>query len=517
MTRARCLNLPRHPNNFNLSPVNLLDFNQKLQKARHLMQLENHAEALCLYASLVKQFPQAGLWGEYGRAAAVSGDFDLAIRSWENVRSLQPNTASLLSQLALEYQNIRLRSKARELYYQAAKLEPRNLDVHIKLARLLARTDSVDEARPAVNLCLELDSRNEQARYLSAYLDRRENKLTEAERQLRDLLASGLGHFDVRYACHCELAHILDRTGFFDQAMAQLEEGKNLARQAFNRAAERQAFDEWHGNEVRKSKSLPDNILDIWGKSFPPRARTAVAPVAFLTGSSRSGTTLLERILDAHPAVAASDEFLAFRKIQPLVNITAPVIPAQRLNGLRQLYLKNLMTLLGTPGADKILLDKNPARTVWLPAFLRVFPELRVVIALRDPRDVMISLYFQNQTNTNPLTFEQLAQHYCNVMDAWLAVRDWKGLAWMETRYEDIVADLQKEGSRVTNFLGLKWHENQTRFYQSNREKPVMSTNYHDVSQPVYKTAVGRWRAYEKYLAPILPVLEPYCKKFGYT
>src|SRR6185437_2675781 len=107
------------------------------------------------------------------------------------------------------------------------------------------------------------------------------------------------------------------------------------------------------------------------------------------------------------------------------------------------------------------------------------------------------------------------AQHYSDVMEIWLAVRKWEGLtwSWMETRYEDIVADLQKEGQRVTQFLGLEWHESQARYHEKNREKPILSTNYSDVTKPVYTRSIGRWRAYEKYLAPVLPELEPYCRK----
>ena len=479
------------------------------------MALKQFAEALSLYAKLVKQYPQGG--GEYGRAAAQSGDFDLAVRIWEKVRRLEPNNANHLSRLAGEFGKIGLHSQSRALYSEAATLEPRNLDVHIKQAWLLSRTNSVEEARTAVNKCLELNTHSEQARYLSAHVDRRENKLAEAERQFRDLLASDLRLLNVRYACHSELAQILDRTERFDEAMAQLEEGKKFARQNFKLEAERKVFYERHENEVRKAKSLPTNILITWANSFPPRARSTIAPLAFLTGSARSGTTLLERILDAHPTVAACDEALAFQKLLPLIDFSAPNVPAQRLNVLRQLYLKNLATVLGTPGEGKFLLDKNPSRTVWLPAFLRAFPELRVLIALRDPRDVMVSLYFQDHPNTNYLTFEQLAHHYTSVMDVWLAVREWEGLVWMETRYEDIVADLQKEGGRVTKFLGLEWHENQARFYERNREKPILSTNYSDVTKPVYTRSVGRWRVYEKHLAPILPLLEPYCKKFGYA
>jgi hypothetical protein len=147
-----------------------------------------------------------------------------------------------------------------------------------------------------------------------------------------------------------------------------------------------------------------------------------------------------------------------------------------------------------------------------------VFPELRVIIALRDPRDVVISCYFQNiplnTVNVNFLSLERVAKHYSDLMDTWLAVRQWEGFSWIETRYEDIVADMEKEGRRVTEFLGLGWHESQARFYEKSRAKQFYSPTYQDVTRPVYQRSVARWRAYEKYLAPILPVLEPYCRAF---
>jgi len=115
----------------------------------------------------------------------------------------------------------------------------------------------------------------------------------------------------------------------------------------------------------------------------------------------------------------------------------------------------------------------------------------------------------------NFLTFERLAKHYADLMDIWLTVREWEGFAWLEMRYEDIVADLDKEGRRVTGFLGLDWDENQKRFYEN--RKQLYSPTYQDVTRPLYSRSVGRWRAYEKHLAPILPVLESYCRKLGYA
>ena len=144
-----------------------------------------------------------------------------------------------------------------------------------------------------------------------------------------------------------------------------------------------------------------------------------------------------------------------------------------------------------------------------------------MLIALRDPRDVVLSCYFQNiplnPTNVNFLSFERLAKHYADLMGIWLAVREWDGFAWLETCYEDLVADMEKEGRRCSEFLGLQWHKDQVRFYERSGQKQLYSPTYQDVTRPVYTRSVARWHAYEKYLAPIAPALEPYCRAFGYT
>src|SRR5262249_50319424 len=107
-----------------------------------------------------------------------------------------------------------------------------------------------------------------------------------------------------------------------------------------------------------------------------------------------------------------------------------------RLNTLRQTYLRALLDDLPPEAADKFLIDKNPSPTARLPVWLRVFPELKVFIALRDPRDVVLSCYFQNiplnAVNVNFLTLERTAKHYGDLMDIWLTVREWEGFAWLK-------------------------------------------------------------------------------------
>jgi hypothetical protein len=73
---------------------------------------------------------------------------------------------------------------------------------------------------------------------------------------------------------------------------------------------------------------------------------------------------------------------------------------------------------------------------------------------------------------------------------------------------------VEKQGRRVTGFLGLEWHDEQSRFYEQNRQ--LYSPTYQDVTQPVHGRSVGRWQHYEKHLEPIMAALEPYCAKLGY-
>jgi tetratricopeptide (TPR) repeat protein len=492
----------------------------RLEEARQLLLAQDFVQAFSRYDKLTRTFPrQAAVWLEYGNAAVHLGQREAATGAWERAIALEPRNAELILQVGHQYQAARQPEQARACFARAAAADSQAINPRISLAGLLEKQHCLREARAVVEECLAINPHDEQAHYVSALLDRRENQLELAERRLRELIQSEPRHPYVRYACRYELAQILDRTERFDEAMKMLAEAKQLVRALTDTEALLRTYDLAAQNARRIALSLPKNILQKWAKSFPVEKREAISPLAFLGGHPRSGTTLLEQVLGAHPNVAALDEPPAFAGVIEPAFRKAVEHSSGHLNVLRRSYMGALLGEIGATGTGKLLLDKNPSLTVQLPVALRVFPELRVLVALRDPRDVVLSCYFQNillnPTNANFLSLERLAKHYADLMDIWLAVRDWEGFAWLETRYEDIVADLEKEGRRVTGFLGLDWHEEQNRFYEKNRR--LYSPTYQDVTRPVYARSVGRWRAYAKHLAPILPALEPYCHRMGYS
>jgi len=498
------------------------DFQHKHNDARNFLLSHEFARALPLYERLTRQRPmEAELWAEYGNSASGAGQVELADQCWEKALGLAAGNADLIGMIGHQYQGVRKPDKASACFAQAAAADPRSINPRISLAVLLEKNHRLEEARAAVEECLAIAPKDDQARYFSALLDRRENKLEAAESRLRDLIASEPRHPYVRYAARYELAQILDRDGRCDEAMRLLAEAKDIVRGLTDTELLLKGYDQSAESGRRFTRSLPTTILRTWAEYFPERKREPMPGLAFLGGHPRSGTTLLEQMLDAHPAVAALDEPTAFLEVlQPEFHKSKDLTSA-RLNTLRRLYTQALLREVGPAAAGKLLLDKNPSPTARLPLWLKVFPELRVLISLRDPRDVVLSCYFQNiplnAANANFLSFERLAKHYADLMDIWLAVREWEGFAWLEVRYEDTVADLEKEGRRVTEFLGLTWHEDQGRFYEKSRSKQLYSPTYQDVTRPVYSRSVARWRAYEKHLAPILPALEPYCRTFGYA
>jgi hypothetical protein len=101
-------------------------------------------------------------------------------------------------------------------------------------------------------------------------------------------------------------------------------------------------------------------------------------------------------------------------------------------------------------------------------------------------------------------------------MDVWLRMRELGGFEWIETRYEDVIGNLQGEGQRLTKFLGLPWHEAQANYYEAARRTFVHAPTYNEVTKPVYNTAVGRWKHYAGALGPLQEGLAKYCRAFNY-
>ncbi len=248
----------------------------------------------------------------------------------------------------------------------------------------------------------------------------------------------------------------------------------------------------------------------------------------FVVGFPRSGTTLLEQLLDAHPDLVSFDEQPFLQHIVPrltandshifdcIQNLTQPQWREQRREYFRE------VALVAPDKKAQRAVDKNPLNMVRLPTLQNFFPQSKVILAIRHPCDVVLSCYMQHfRAPAFALTFETIestAQMYDRVFSHWYQNAEQLKLPVLEWKYEDLVADTEGRARALFEFLELPWHEELLAFTERAKNKGAIKTpSYTQVVEQVNARSVGRWQAYEKYFTPAaMKYLEPWLERFGY-
>ena len=489
------------------------------KSARELTRQRNVVEAARVYHALLQQAAlHPALLYEAALAAAEVQDLSLAEKRLVKAQRHAGNDATLLMKIGRLLNHLRRPDAARVCFESALRADPAAVDAWQEMIEILERAGQVAHARECLTPILSSHPQQPVARYLDAFLHQRQGQWDAAEIILRELVSGPVFEARVYISCHYLLAGILDQTDRHEEAMQLLTRVKEWVLSNPDFETTLQHYDAGCAQRMRLLEQFtPELIRDWQGREpFHPDDRK----VAFLGGHPRSGTTLLERVLDSHPDLTAFDEPGAFyRSIEPFLRRFGPDHPD--LGKVTGHYRQQLLWETGGSCDSKVWLDKNPSLTACLHSWLRTFPGIKVVIALRHPLDVMLSCFFldssMNALSSNFLSLERISKHYRDMMDVWLRLRDLGGFDWMESRYEDTVAAPAGEGRRVTEFLGLDWREDQVDFHQKKPHTNVVAPTYHDVTKPVHQRSTLRWLKYEKYLAPHMELLEPYLKRLGYA
>lgn len=500
----------------------------ELQQARARWQQNRFDEALALFDKAVRKCPANCLaLTDASRAFGARFEIARAEELLDRLMHLAGRNPQVLHLAGQSYRMIFRPEKAMDCFRRAIALERNLADARLELALLCERRHRVEEALAFIEDCLRAEPDYHAAELVKARLLRRAKDEPGAESILRRLSTDEAVHPQIRAQSWAEIAQLLDRHAQYDDAMQSMSRCKELLLPE-------------EGPFRRESDTVLHHLGELAGAVTAEHYRRwaeggcAFAPhrTAVLASFPRSGTTLLEQVLDSHSGLVSSDEREAFaRDIFPALwqNAATPLpkaevldaIPPSRLAAQRERYLAYMAAALNESIGDRIHLDKNPTLTLLLPAVLRLFPESRLLIALRDPRDVVLSCFMQFlPLNTNSvcfLTLERTAHRYAHDMGIWRQFRERVASPWLEVRYEDTVRNLEHEARRALEFLGLPWEPQVLSYRDRLKSKAVSSPTYEAVSQPLYTSSIGRWRHYEKYLEPWLSVLQPSIEAFGYA
>ncbi len=293
-----------------------------------------------------------------------------------------------------------------------------------------------------------------------------------------------------RALLHHALGKRADRLDACDQAAAHWREANRL-RRAQDGALDRAA------HQARIDMLIARTAGGVLARAVDSDA-SAPRPL-FVVGITRSGTTLVERILAAHPQGHGCGELPVFTRFGNALP-EAPFTTEPRL--LAELAPRWRAAVRRTsPDGAVLAIDKHPFNLEQLALVASALPDARVVWCRRDPRDVALSIYAESfapdatyATDLDDIRF--VMQQQTRLMRHW---REVLALPIHEIRYEQLVHDPETQARHLLEFAGLPWHDDCLRFHAS--AGPVQTHSRWQVRQPIHRGAIGRWRRYADWFA----------------
>jgi tetratricopeptide (TPR) repeat protein len=414
----------------------------------------------------------------------------------------------------------------------ALKLNPKHVGARVNLGTTLALMNRFRESKGYFNKILKTQPRNVEALFGMAQIAGMEGQFDESEKIFKRVLQVS----PMMPAAWAALSNLRKMTSADDAWLRSVEQIAATDIPPMEAATLRFAMGKYHddvGQFAQAFKSYRDanEILKPIAEDYDRTARTAfvdeqirlyprekmaavpggasasMKPV-LVTGMMRSGTSLTEQIIASHPMAKGAGELeywttvmrdhdAAIRKQQFLAD--EPAVRSTAAN-----YLRILDQVSGT--ALRVV-DKAPINSDYLGVIHAVFPNVRIIYMQRDPIDVCLSSYFQNFSLAQSFTLDlsDMAHYYQQhhrLMSHWRSVLPPGTI--LDVPYEELLSNQEGWTRKILDFVGLEWDARCLEFYAT--ERPIVTASFWQARQKIFKTSVQRWRNYEKYIAPLLPL-----------
>jgi Tfp pilus assembly protein PilF len=426
-----------------------------------------------------------------------------ALADNERAIAVRPNYAEAFNNRGNALQDLGRPLEALESYDRALALRPSYADALENKAILQSEFGDVDAARRALEALIRFEPRRARAHF---YLVRMK-RMTRDDPQLgvleslgRDRTTTGEKEaVDINFA----LGKAYDDIGEYERAFARFAEGNAQKRAGI-------VYDE--AKTLARLQRISAAFTIDAMNAYRGFGDSTAAPI-FIFGMPRSGSTLIEQILSRHPDVSARGEIDAFEEAATnvvdadggrlaLPEMLSRLAPEQ-LQAIAQRYLQKLRV---EGQGEKRTTDKKPSNFLFAGLIHLALPRARLIHTRRDPIDTCWSCFSQRFADGGlPSAYDlgELGRFYCaydSLLEHWRRVLP-EG-AMLTVDYEDVVADIEGQTRRILGHCGLEWNVDCLEFEKSRRQ--VRTASAGQVNQPLYKSAVGRGKNYERFLGPLM-------------
>jgi len=451
------------------------------------------------------------------------GRLDEAEACCRKTLDINPNYFQALNNLGNILTDQGKSEEAEACYRKVLEVQPDYADALANFAAWFEKNNRAEEAKETAEKCLRAAPDHALANLLVAKCEVREGRCREAIERLVAARQSAESDPRLLKDITFQLGMACDRAGDTATAFDWFTEGNRLAIRELGQHAAETKEGYFQTVEVF-SEAFTKEWVDSWS---PTPAFDDGEPPVFLVGFPRSGTTLLDVILDSHPRIQTLEEKATVCTMgkevecvrEQFARTIARLTPAM-IESMRSTYFREVSRFVDDR-EGKIVVDKLPLNIVRVGFILRVFPTAKFIVVVRHPCDVCLSCFMQNfkmnAAMSNLFALEDTAELYDRVMRLWRQYVEVLPHAHHLVRYEDLIDDFEGETRRLVEFLGLEWHEGVRQYADhASRNRSINTPSYHQVVEPIYKRAVGRWRRYARQLAPVIDVLRPHIEYFGY-
>ena len=439
-------------------------------------------------------------WAQLARLFVTSGNFVKAEGCLLNAVNTEQGNPTIMDLIGTVFRLAGDLDASRQWHRQAVAKDDQHVPFLINLANNHLYHGEQQDAERILRSCIDIQPDNPQVHWMLSATHTATS--TRHVNEMRTLLESAVHPRSIAYLEYAVGKESEDRKDW-QSAGAAFERGAAARREtvAYDEAAEIELF-------ATAEKLFTRDWLDRH-QAGPDDSATI-----FIVGEPRTGTTLLDRIIGAHSAVASAGELrhmgFALRKVTGIDEprqFSTGLLQAARDADMAAIGDAYLASTAGLRDAPRIS-DKLPSNYLYLPLIVAALPGTKILHMTRNPMDTCFAIYKQYFSDAYLYSYDQqeLARHYvryAHLMNTW---RERLPRCFLDVNYEDLVSNTETVARHVFEYLDLPWEENCLRYYD---EKGTVTTaSAAQVREAPHDRSIGRWQHYTEQLDPMRKILD---------